>query len=104
MFDRLEPLHAMMLEKGPETLREVAFEQSFGIDLKEAYEFGRQYRATRQTDFLNQAWERYYHVRLLLVDVDDRIDAPTGLSQDQRDVAGNFDRGGRSSVRLAEAA
>ena len=35
MFDRLAPLHAMMLEKGPETLREIAFDQSFGVDLKD---------------------------------------------------------------------
>ena len=38
MFKKLEPLHAM-LAKGPETLREVSFQQAYGRDLQEALEW-----------------------------------------------------------------
>ena len=43
MFAVLEPLHVMM-EHGPETLREVSFQQSFGRDLAEAWEWMKKYR------------------------------------------------------------
>jgi FKBP12-rapamycin complex-associated protein len=66
MFDRLDPRHAMMTEKGPQTMREIAFEQSFGSDLRDAYNLGKQYRSSKQIEFLNQAWERYYNVGIRL--------------------------------------
>ncbi|KAK0702845.1 target of rapamycin [Apiosordaria backusii] len=61
MFDALEPLHDL-LEKGPQTLREVSFSQTFGRDLGEAREWCRQYRETQDVADLNQAWDLYYQV------------------------------------------
>ncbi|EQC27376.1 FKBP12-rapamycin complex-associated protein [Saprolegnia diclina VS20] len=64
MMAVLEPLHAMM-EKGPETLREVSFHQAFGRDLKEAYDWIQRYlspHGAKNESDLNQAWDRYYHV------------------------------------------
>lgn len=61
MFDALEPLHDL-LEKGPQTLREVSFTQTFGRDLGEAREWCRQYRETEDVNDLNQAWDLYYQV------------------------------------------
>ncbi|SPQ26658.1 5e2edd65-6acc-4dcf-a7ef-f29e4cb58798 [Thermothielavioides terrestris] len=61
MFDVLEPLHDM-LEKGPVTLREISFTQTFGRDLSEAREWCRQYRHSQDVNDLNQAWDLYYQV------------------------------------------
>ncbi|OQR94007.1 phosphatidylinositol kinase (PIK-L1), partial [Achlya hypogyna] len=64
MMAVLQPLHAMM-EKGPETLREVSFHQAFGRYLKEAYDWIQRYQnpATPKDEAdLNQAWDRYYDV------------------------------------------
>ncbi|KAI8813143.1 armadillo-type protein [Cladochytrium replicatum] len=61
MFNTLEPLH-QMLERGPETLREISFNQTFGRDLQEAQDWCRKYRRTRNVNDLNQAWDLYYHV------------------------------------------
>ncbi|KDO16585.1 hypothetical protein SPRG_17902, partial [Saprolegnia parasitica CBS 223.65] len=64
MMAVLEPLHAMM-DKGPETLREVSFHQAFGRDLKEAYDWIQRYlspHGAKNESDLNQAWDRYYHV------------------------------------------
>ncbi|KAK4187076.1 phosphatidylinositol 3-kinase tor2 [Podospora australis] len=61
MLDALEPLHDA-LDKGPETLREVSFTQTFGRDLSEAREWCRQYRDTQDVNDLNQAWDLYYNV------------------------------------------
>lgn len=61
MFATLEPLHAM-LEKGPETLREISFLQSFGRELQEAHDWCRQYRTSQDQGDLNQAWDLYYQV------------------------------------------
>ncbi|KAI0228314.1 phosphatidylinositol kinase- protein kinase tor1 [Massospora cicadina] len=61
MFKTLEPLHAMLVS-GPETLREVSFNQAFGRDLQEAYEWCLKYRQTRNINDLNQAWDLYYQV------------------------------------------
>src|SRR5436190_14008943 len=47
MFDQFEPLHEM-LEKGPETLREVSFHQAHARDLNEARTWGRKYRKSRE--------------------------------------------------------
>jgi FKBP12-rapamycin complex-associated protein len=57
----LEPLHAMM-ENGPETLREVSFQQAFGRDLREAYEWLQRFLAKQNESDLNRAWDLYYHV------------------------------------------
>jgi FKBP12-rapamycin complex-associated protein len=61
MFSTLEPLH-QMLERGPETLREISFNQAFGRDLQEALEWCKKFKKTRNVNDLNQAWDLYYHV------------------------------------------
>ncbi|RKO90751.1 armadillo-type protein, partial [Blyttiomyces helicus] len=61
MFATLEPLH-QMLERGPETLREISFNQSFGRDLQEALDWCKKYKRTLNVNDLNQAWDLYYHV------------------------------------------
>ncbi|GHJ88255.1 hypothetical protein NliqN6_4657 [Naganishia liquefaciens] len=61
MFAVLEPLHDMV-QKGPETLRETAFAQTFGHDLQAAREHCRRYRQTNEVAELNQAWDIYYSV------------------------------------------
>ncbi|EAQ84706.1 conserved hypothetical protein [Chaetomium globosum CBS 148.51] len=61
MFDVLEPLHDL-LEKGPTTLREISFTQTFGRDLSEAREWCRQYRHSQDVNDISQAWDLYYQV------------------------------------------
>ena len=61
MFATLAPLHAM-LDKGPETLREISFIQSFGRDLHEARSWCQSYRKTGEIGDINQAWDLYYQV------------------------------------------
>ncbi|KAI8439629.1 hypothetical protein MSG28_013348 [Choristoneura fumiferana] len=61
MFRTLEPLHAM-LERGPQTMKEVSFSQAYGRDLNEAQGWCNRYNETRSTRDLNQAWDLYYHV------------------------------------------
>ncbi|KAG5519205.1 hypothetical protein PMAC_002293 [Pneumocystis sp. 'macacae'] len=61
MFNILEPLHEM-LERGPETLREISFHQAFSRDLQEAREWCAKYRKTGEIGDLNQAWDLYYQV------------------------------------------
>ncbi|GAA5970883.1 hypothetical protein JCM11641_004492 [Rhodosporidiobolus odoratus] len=61
MFATLEPLHDM-LERGPETLREISFAQTFGRDLAEARESCRRYRQYGEINDLNHAWDLYYQV------------------------------------------
>jgi FKBP12-rapamycin complex-associated protein len=61
MFETLAPLHAM-LDKGPETLREISFIQSFGRELQEARDWCNTYRQTNEIGDLNQAWDLYYQV------------------------------------------
>ena len=61
MLATLAPLHEQ-LERGPETLREVSFEQAFGHDLREAKHYCDVYRETREVGDLNQAWDLYYAV------------------------------------------
>jgi hypothetical protein len=48
--------------QGPETLREVAFQQAFGRDLQEAHEWCKKFTRSGKDSDLNQAWELYYHV------------------------------------------
>ncbi len=61
MLATLEPLHKM-LEKGPETLREISFIQSFGRDLGEAKDWCEAWQTTQEIGDLNQAWDLYYGV------------------------------------------
>ncbi|KAK3331873.1 phosphatidylinositol 3-kinase tor2 [Cercophora scortea] len=61
MFSALDPLH-VLLERGPQTLREVSFAQTFGRDLSEAREWCRQYQESQDVNDLNQAWDLYYQV------------------------------------------
>ncbi|OLL26279.1 Phosphatidylinositol 3-kinase tor2 [Neolecta irregularis DAH-3] len=61
MFDILKPLHDM-LDKGPETLREVSFNQTYGRDLQEARDWCIRYERTLELADLNQAWDLYYQV------------------------------------------
>ncbi|KAK0251290.1 phosphatidylinositol kinase- protein kinase tor1 [Friedmanniomyces endolithicus] len=61
MLATLEPLHEM-LRKGPETLREISFIQSFGRDLAEARDWCEAYKTTQEIGDLNQAWDLYYGV------------------------------------------
>lgn len=63
MFAVLEPLHEMMA-LGPQTLREVSFQQTFGKELGEAYDWIKKYKrsAVKSDSDLNHAWDLYYHV------------------------------------------
>ncbi|RMY94467.1 hypothetical protein D0862_08960 [Hortaea werneckii] len=61
MLAVLEPLHDM-LRKGPETLREISFIQSFGRDLAEARDWCEAYKTTNEIGDVNQAWDLYYGV------------------------------------------
>ncbi|TKA63316.1 hypothetical protein B0A55_12457 [Friedmanniomyces simplex] len=61
MLATLQPLHEM-LRKGPETLREISFIQSFGRDLAEARDWCEAYKTTQEIGDLNQAWDLYYGV------------------------------------------
>ncbi|KAI0021739.1 FAT-domain-containing protein [Xylariomycetidae sp. FL0641] len=61
MFALLSPLHEQ-LERGPETLREISFAQTFGRDLTEAREWCKQYESSHDISDINQAWDLYYGV------------------------------------------
>lgn len=61
MFEILEPLHEM-LARGPETLKEISFQNSFGRDLSDAYQWIMNYKRTKDVSNLNQAWDTYYNV------------------------------------------
>ncbi|KAF2000099.1 ARM repeat-containing protein [Amniculicola lignicola CBS 123094] len=61
MFATLAPLHAM-IDKGPETLREISFIQSFGRELQEARDWCNTFRTSGEMGDLNQAWDLYYQV------------------------------------------
>jgi FKBP12-rapamycin complex-associated protein len=49
-------------KKGPETLKEISFQQAYGRDLIEAREWCRKYEKTQNDKDINQAWDLYYHV------------------------------------------
>ncbi|XP_054269929.1 serine/threonine-protein kinase mTOR-like [Macrosteles quadrilineatus] len=61
MFDTLEPLH-VMLDRGPQTLKETSFNQAYGRDLMEAMDWCKRYKVSGNVRDLNQAWDLYYHV------------------------------------------
>ena len=58
MIATLAPLHSLVA-KGPNTLREVGFLQSYGRDLAEAKEWTDRWRHTRFESDLNAAWDLY---------------------------------------------
>ena len=58
MIATLAPLHTL-ISKGPTTLREVGFLQSYGRDLAEAKEWTDRWRHTRFESDLNAAWDLY---------------------------------------------
>jgi FKBP12-rapamycin complex-associated protein len=59
MLGLLDKLHET-LRRGPETLREISFQQSFGSQLYEAAEWIDRYRKTKSRDDLNRAWNIYF--------------------------------------------
>ncbi|CAG8550536.1 9156_t:CDS:10, partial [Ambispora leptoticha] len=59
MFVILDELQER-LDRGPETLREVAFVQAYGRELQEAGVWCRKYKQTLELPFLTQAWQLYY--------------------------------------------
>ena len=61
MYEVLEPLHEMV-ERGPETLRETSFVQSFGHDLRTAHDHLRRYSLHGDSMEIQQAWDIYYAV------------------------------------------
>eukprot|EP00850_Spirogloea_muscicola_P011604 SM000072S21238 [mRNA] locus=s72:583526:601430:+ [translate_table: standard] len=61
MLQTLQPLHAM-LDRAPETLKEIAFVQAYGHELQEANDCCLNYRRTGREADLTQAWDLYYHV------------------------------------------
>ncbi|RXK37153.1 atypical/PIKK/FRAP protein kinase [Tremella mesenterica] len=61
MFDVLTPLHEMV-EKGPETLRETSFVQSFGHDLHTAHDHLKKYSMHGDPTEIQQAWDVYYAI------------------------------------------
>ncbi|XP_039269325.2 serine/threonine-protein kinase mTOR-like [Styela clava] len=61
MLATLEPLHGL-LERGPQTLKEISFNQAYGRDLLEAQDWCRKYTLSNNIKDLNQAWDLYYHV------------------------------------------
>jgi FKBP12-rapamycin complex-associated protein len=61
MLAILLPLHEA-LQRGPETLRESAFMQTYGRDLDEAFDWLSRYRETSERAHLNAAWDVYYRL------------------------------------------
>ncbi|KAG0671444.1 phosphatidylinositol kinase- protein kinase tor1 [Maudiozyma exigua] len=61
MIATLEPLHEL-LKAGPETLREISFQNHFGRDLGNAYKWVTKYKESKDLSNLNQAWDIYYNV------------------------------------------
>ncbi|CCF56244.1 hypothetical protein KAFR_0A08100 [Kazachstania africana CBS 2517] len=61
MFATIEPLHEL-LSHPPETLEEASFENTYGRDLNDAYEWIQNYKRTKDVSHLNQAWDIYYNV------------------------------------------
>ncbi|KAF1314231.1 Phosphatidylinositol kinase, partial [Globisporangium splendens] len=62
MVGVLQPLHQMM-DNGPQTIREIGFQQAFGRELREAHEWLQRFLNNRNNESdLNRAWDLYYHV------------------------------------------
>ena len=56
MLERIFSMYKEV-ERGPETLREIAFEQNFGRDLNLAYEWCKRFQKTKNLPDINQAWD-----------------------------------------------
>ena len=61
MWALLQPLH-LELQRGPQTLSEVSFAQTYGRPLNEAHEWMRRYMRTGEATDVSAAWQLYYHV------------------------------------------
>ncbi|GMM28463.1 phosphatidylinositol kinase-related protein kinase [Martiniozyma asiatica (nom. inval.)] len=61
MFSILEPLHEL-LQKGPETIREISFANTFGKELTDAHGWLLEFRKKNDRVYINQAWDLYYTV------------------------------------------
>ena len=61
MLQTLEPLHQIMA-RGPQTMREVAFQQRYGRELVEAKEWCDRFKVSGNESDLNQAWDSYCNV------------------------------------------
>lgn len=65
MFKTLEPLHAM-LERGPQTLKEVSFHQAYGRDLNDAHEWCNRYRVSTWTIILRHGLFLFWAAKEIL--------------------------------------
>jgi FKBP12-rapamycin complex-associated protein len=66
MLEVLRPMHELM-QKGPETLREITFQQQLGRDLQEAQDWCERYKQSRQEKDLQQVYFTTYvilHIQL----------------------------------------
>ncbi|KAJ1971618.1 phosphatidylinositol kinase- protein kinase tor1, partial [Dimargaris xerosporica] len=54
--------HHQLIQKGPTTIKETQFVQTFGRDLREAWDQIQQYRQTLDVNLLGQAWDIYIHL------------------------------------------
>ncbi|TPX74745.1 adenosylmethionine---8-amino-7-oxononanoate transaminase [Chytriomyces confervae] len=108
MFAVLEPLHKL-LEKGPETLREISFHQAYGRYLLEALDWCNRYKVSNDLNDINQGWDLYYKVWLMnsqqlphLTTLDLRYVSPKLLAATDLDLAvpGTY-KSGDAIVRIA---
>lgn len=61
MLQTIEPLYAM-LDRGPETLREISFKNLYGRELVDAFKWLTKYKGTHDISNLHQAWDIFYSV------------------------------------------
>lgn len=62
MIKVLIPLHEQLQQVGPQTMREVAFQQAFSRELQEALRWIRRFQKSGQKSDTDQAWQSYYMV------------------------------------------
>lgn len=62
MIKVLQPLHEQMQRVGPQTMREIAFQQAFSRELQEAWRCIQRYEETGSKVDTDQAWQSYYKV------------------------------------------
>lgn len=58
MFAAIQPIHAIM-EQGPHTIREIAFQQAYGKELRDASVLLARYKRLQAKKDFNAAWEIY---------------------------------------------
>lgn len=61
MIEIINQLHKL-LEDGPETLREISFQNAYGRDLKMAHKWIKKYQSSGDVSNINQAWDIYYSI------------------------------------------